>query len=556
MDVVYTSLILLLVVALSGVVLRLLPIKLPLPLVQIALGALLALPGLGIQVRLDPELFFLLFIPPLLYADGWRMPKRELVALRGPILALALGLVFCTVLFIGYLVHWMIPAVPLAVAFALASVLAPTDAVALTSITGAHPLPARLKHILEGEAMMNDASGLVSLQFAIAAALTGTFSLGDAALKFCFIALGGLIVGLAVTWGFHAVRRRLVRWSGEIDPPSHIALLLLLPFAAYLMAEYLGVSGILAAVAAGVAMNLRVVTRAPVLAVSTRMQSNSVWSMLEFVFNGIIFLLLGQQLPSILSDAQLDLQQAGAHSLWQLALYVLVIMVTLVLLRFAWVSLSLQLMRLWDRLRRRKPRVISNRLAWITSLAGVRGALTLAGILSLPLVLRSGDPFPARDLVIFLAASVIVCSLLLGSVALPRLLKGVQLTAGDEGANEERIAREALARAAVKAIQTHIDRSAQSGPHGLGSDAAARVGARLISVYQQRLSALAEDDDEQRQQARENRGAELALQQAALSAQREELTQLDRSRRIDETLLRALRRELDLAESALHSQRR
>lgn len=556
MDAVYTSLILLLVVALSGVVLRMLPVKLPLPLVQIALGALLAVPALGIQVRFDPELFFLLFIPPLLFADGWRMPRRELVALRGPILALALGLVFCTVLSIGYLVHWMIPAVPLAVAFALASVLAPTDAVALTSITGAQPLPSRLKHILEGEAMMNDASGLVSLQFAIAAALTGVFSLGNAALKFCWIALGGLVIGLLVTWAFHAVRLRLVRWSGEIDPPSHIALLLLLPFAAYLIADHLGVSGILAAVAAGVAMNLRVVTRAGALAVSTRMQSNSVWSMVEFVFNGIIFLLLGQQLPSILSHARLDLQQAGAHALWQLPAYVLVIMGSLVLLRFVWVWLSLQVMRLWDRVRRREPRVFGSLVAWITALAGVRGALNLAGILSLPLVLRSGAPFPARDLVIFLVASVIICSLLLGSVALPPLLRRARLPMGDAAATEERVARAALAGAAVKAMQAHIDGSAQNSLDVSVTDATARVGARLVSVYQQRLAALAEDDGEQRQQARENRIAEIALQQVALSAQREELKQLDQTRRIDEVLLRSLGRELDLFESALLSRRR
>lgn len=553
MNIVYTCLILLLVVALSGVVLRLLPIKLPLPLVQIALGALLAIPAFGIQVRFDPALFFLLFIPPLLFADGWRMPTRELVALRGPILALALGLVFCTVLSIGYLVHWMIPAVPLAVAFALASVLAPTDAVALTSITGAHPLPARLKHILEGEAMMNDASGLVSLQFAIAAALTGAFSLGDAALKFGWIALGGLIIGVLVTWAFHAVRRRLVRWSGEIDPPSHVALLLLLPFAAYLLAEHLGVSGILAAVAAGVAMNVPLVTGTRALTVSTRMQGNSVWSMLEFVFNGIIFLLLGQQLPSILSHARLDLQQAGAHALWQLPAYVLVIMAALVLLRFAWVWLSLQLMRLWSRLRRREPRIIGNRVAWITALAGVRGALTLAGILSLPLVLASGAPFPARDLVIFLAASVIIFSLLLGSVALPLLLKRARWPLANDASGDERIAREALARAAVRAIQAQVDVATPVADAIAGGDALARVSAQLISAYQQQLAVLAEDDDEQRHQARENRGAEIGLRQAALRAQREELVQLRRSGRLDETLLRALARELDLTESALAS---
>jgi CPA1 family monovalent cation:H+ antiporter len=200
MDIVFTVLILLLAVSASGVVTRILPIALPLPLVQIAIGALLAWPRLGLHVTFDPEIFMVLFIPPLLFADGWRIPKRELFMARRSILMLALGLVFMTVLAVGYFVHALVPSISLPVAFALAAVLSPTDAVALTGIVGKGRIPGRLMHILEGEALMNDASGLVALKFAIAAALTGVFSLRDASISFVIIAVGGLATGAAVSW--------------------------------------------------------------------------------------------------------------------------------------------------------------------------------------------------------------------------------------------------------------------------------------------------------------------------------------------------------------------
>jgi len=177
MQIVFTVLMLLLAVAMSGVVSRLSPIRLPLPLFQIAIGALLAAPAFGLKVRFDPELFLLLFIPPLLFADGWRIPKRQLYQLRDPILALALGLVIFTVVGVGYFIHWLIPAISLPVAFALGAVLSPTDAVAVSAIVGQNRLPTKLQHVLEGESLMNDASGLVAFKFAIAAILTGSFSL-------------------------------------------------------------------------------------------------------------------------------------------------------------------------------------------------------------------------------------------------------------------------------------------------------------------------------------------------------------------------------------------
>lgn len=554
MSIVYTTLILLLAVALSGVALRMLPMKLPLPLVQIAIGALLGLPPIGLHVRFDPELFFVLFIPPLLFADGWRMPRREFIAMRGWILTLALGLVFFTVVGIGYFVHWMIPAVPLVVAFALASVLSPTDAVAVGSITGGSRLPLPLMRILEGEALMNDASGLVALQFAITAALTGTFSLGHASLRFVWVAVGGLACGFMVTWLFGQVRRGIARWSGELDAPSHIALLLLLPFAAYLLAEQAAVSGILAAVAAGMTMNGRMLRRVAAPAVATRMQGGSVWGMVEFIFNGIIFLLLGLQLPDILARAPDDMREAGGGPLWCLPLYVVAITLGLIVLRFVWVWVSVRLMYLLAHWRGRPRQALPTRLLWITALAGVRGAITLAGILSLPFVVGDGSPFPARGLMIFLAAGVILCTLVVGAVGLPLLLRRLELPGGDPHLHEERLAREQLVRSAMAAIQARMD--ARVVEPGDAPERTGQIGTRVMEDYARQWQAADESDRELLRQARHDAAFEHELRACALQAERDTLVRLGRDGTVSDHVLRVLRHELDLVEVSLGSRSR
>ncbi|MDR6642073.1 CPA1 family monovalent cation:H+ antiporter [Luteibacter sp. 1214] len=546
MSLVITILILLLVIALSGAIVRVLPIRLPLPLIQIALGALLARP-FGLHVEFDHELFFLLFIPPLLFADGWRIPKRELFLLRGPILALAIGLVFFTIVGVGYFVHWMIPTVPLAVAFALAAVLSPTDAVAVSSISGESPIPPRLMHILSGEALLNDASGLVALQFAIAAEMTGKFSLISATGDFVVMALGGLAAGVLVGLGFGLFRRRLVRWSGEVDPAAQVALLLLLPFAAYLLAEHFAVSGILAAVAAGMSMNYTDVMKGGYVA--TRMQSRAVWEMVEFTFNGIIFLLLGLQLPAIVDGAKVDIAQAGGGPLWHLAAYVVAITLALVLLRFIWVWVSLRFvfMRALHRGEKRPP--VGTRLVWTTALAGVRGAITLAGVLSLPLMKSENIPFPTRDLMIFLASGVILCTLVFGAIGLPLSVKGLKLPGEDPRVREERKARALAAEAAIRSIEKEQQRVQEGGDENAIA-LASRIAARVMGDYQQRLEAAGEEGDVP-EKARAEAGTERVMRLAALRAERRELHELRRNHTINDETLRNLVREVDLAEASL-----
>lgn len=546
MQIVFTVLMLLLAVAMSGVVSRLSPIRLPLPLFQIAIGALLAAPAFGLKVRFDPELFLLLFIPPLLFADGWRIPKRQLYQLRGPILALALGLVIFTVVGVGYFIHWLIPAISLPVAFALGAVLSPTDAVAVSAIVGKNRLPTKLQHVLEGESLMNDASGLVAFKFAIAAILTGSFSLWQASLSFLVIALGGLAVGGALAWLLSLGRRTVARWTDD-EPAIQVVLLMLTPFAAYLVAEHFGVSGILSAVAAGIAMTY---TESGQGSSAMRLQSNSVWSMLEFVFNGMTFILLGLQLPSVIGLAHADAREAGNVPVWHLFAYVVAITVALIALRFLWVWLTYHLKSFRMLLQGSPVRRVNTWVILTTSLSGVRGSITMAGVLTVPLEISTGVPFPGRDLLIFLATGVILCSLLLGSSLLPLVLPRVPTPVETMKEKEEREARLRLALAAqagLEQAQARMDKElADDDTKAMLAD----IAATLAQIYRNRIDAES-DTAEIAQRANQHRNFERDLRMAAIYAQRTELYRLRDARLIDDDVFAVLLRDVDLAENWL-----
>ncbi len=538
MEIVSISLFLLLAVVVSGAIARMMPVSVPAPLVQIALGGLIGL-STSYRVELDPELFLFLFLPPLLFLDGWRIPKDELLKDLSTVVELALGLVLLTVVGMGLFIHWMIPAMPLAIAFALAAVVSPTDPIAVSAIAARVPIPRRMMHILEGESLLNDASGLVCLRFAVAAALTGTFSAGTAALNFLWVAGGGLAIGVLVTLIVSRAKAWVTKRWGE-DTGSQILVSLLIPFGSYLLAEHLHTSGILAAVSAGVTMTFAEISR-QAMAV-TRMRRNSVWDTIQFALNGIIFVLLGEQLPAILAGAKRTVALTGHESPWWLAVYVVAIVAGLGLLRFAWVWLSLKLTILRgaarDGLRSTDWRVVAT-----ASCAGVRGAITLAGVLTLPLTLTDGTPFPARDLAIFLAAGVIIVSLVVATIALPALARGLTLPPEPSRQAEEEAARIATARAAVRAIERH--------QHALGEeyddpDLYAAAGLRVMDLYRERIEGLAGGQSDA-MRAQDRLATEFRL--IGVRAERERLTNLLRDRAIGSETARKLTRELDLSEA-------
>ena len=540
----YTVLILLMLVSVSKLVGRVLP--LPLPLVQIGAGALLAWPNLGLHVALDPELFLFLFLPPLLFVDGWRMPKRELWRLRGPVLTLAVALVLFTVVGAGYFIHWLLPSIPLAVAFALAAVLSPTDAVAVSAITQGR-LPTPLMHMLQGEALLNDASGLVTFKFALAAAITGVFSLTEASLTFVLVALGGLAVGVALSWLVGRLRMWMIA-RGWDDPATHVVFMLLLPFAAYVLAERLGASGILSAVAAGMMQSwLDLLPRQT----STRLLNRSVWSLLEFAFNGLIFLLLGLQLPDIV-------KAVASHepSLWPTLAYrcldVLAIFGVLIVLRFVWVQSiwrAIGVIRRW----RGKPALVllpTARSCWLLTLGGVRGAVTLAGVMSVPLLFASGRPFPERDLLIFIAAGVILLSLVSACVALPVLLRGVDKSPDEKLEQEVQEAWRRTAEAAIHALEAEEVVEAGATQDAAQAIMAAELKGRLMAEYREQLDSY-NDTEEGRALAEQMDQLERRLRIKALRAQRLELYNLHRQHLVGDDVVRKVLGELDMSEANL-----
>ncbi|MFV1920567.1 Na+/H+ antiporter [Sphingomonas sp. MJ1 (PH-R8)] len=542
MESVTIVLVLLLAVVVSGAVSRMVPFAVPAPLVQIALGAAIGLAG-DWRVALDPELFFFLFLPPLLFLDGWRIPKDELFKDLPTVVELALGLVVITVLGMGLFIHWMIPAMPLAVAFALAAVVSPTDPIAVSAIAARVPIPKRMMHILEGESLLNDASGLVCLRFAIAAALTGTFSASSAALNFLWVAFGGLAIGVAVTMAVTWAKYRVSRRFGE-EIGSQILVSLLIPFGSYLLAEHFHCSGILAAVAAGVTMSFAEISRQALPA--TRVRRNSVWDTIQFAANGIIFVLLGEQLPAILHGAHETVALTGHQNVWWLALYVLAINVGLAALRFVWVWISLRLTLLRRGDAGQSPEW---RLVAAMSFAGVRGAITLAGVLTLPLLAANGTPFPARDLAIFLAAGVIVTSLVVASIGLPLLLRGLKMPADASVQAEEDAARVAAAEAAIREIE-RVQHDLAAGRND--ADLYASAGARIMDLYRERIEARSQEG-EAAEAARREDGIERELRLAGLKAERAAIFRSARERRIGSATSSKLVRELDLLEARYRS---
>jgi monovalent cation/hydrogen antiporter len=535
------ALFLLLAVVVSGALARMSPVPLPLPLVQIALGAVIAsVANLGVSLK--PDIFFLLFLPPLLFLDGWRIPNEGLFRDKGTILELALGLVVFTVVGVGFFINWMIPAMPLAVAFALAAIVSPTDPIAVSAITARVPIPKRLMHILEGESLLNDASGLVCMRFAVAAALTGTFSLVDALGTFLWVAIGGIAIGVGVTWISSLAKNWVSRRFGE-ETGSQILISLLIPFGAYLLAEHLHCSGILAAVAAGITMSY-VEQSGQALAI-TRVRRSAVWDTVQFTANGMIFVLLGEQLPQIVTGAAQAVRETGHHEPVWLLIYVIAINCALAALRFLWVWTSLRFTLLRATLAEQKPTVPSWRLIVVTSLAGVRGAITLAGVMTLPLTLNDGSAFPARDLAIFLAAGVIIVSLIAASLRLPHLLRGLKLPPEPSHQEDEDRARVAAAEAAIQAIeQAQHDMGEGRGDTDLYADA----GARIMELYRQRIDGRSKTGEEGAL-ARRIDEIERKLRLAGLRAERAELYRIARSRKLSDEIARKLVREVDLLEA-------
>ncbi len=538
METFFTILILLLTVSLSGVVTRIFPFQIPLPLVQIIVGAVLAWPQFGLHIDFNPELFLMLFIPPLLFADGWKTPAQEFIHYGREILSLALVLVIITVVGVGYLIHLLLPSIPLAAAFALAAVLSPTDAVALSGIVGKGRMPKPVMRVIEGEALMNDASGLVSLNFSIAVALGAlAFTWESAFLTFLQVSIGGVLCGIVIVVLYNQMVKFIHRWMYN-DSATQIVFSLLLPFSCYLIAEKIGVSGILAAVSAGMMIGQSKVNHNMPL---VRLRTNNIWEMLEFIFNGMVFILLGLQLPGILNFTLAQTDMDHSVSLEKLLGFVAIIYFSLIAVRLIW----LWLMKFGSaKLMRKDPLLFSKfstRDLFVASFAGVRGAVTLAGVLSIPLFLLDGSPFPGRYQLVFIASGVILLSIVVGILTLPLLLRGNPPPEEDQ--EEAFSVSEALASAAIKAVNETKEKLIDTPPDDATPELIEETTRRMLDVLQRKI--LTKDDIKNIVALKR---LERQLYLASLHAEREELYRLRRMKKISHEKLRKLLHRIDITE--------
>lgn len=412
----FLALVLLATVLVSSVISQLLP-RISLPLIQIACGIVAALIAQGrLSAILNPEIFLVLFIVPLLFHEAREANKLQLWKNRSAMLSYAIGLVVAIVLIVGFVLHWFAPSIPLAACFALGAALGPTDPIAVASVSKQAEIPHRQQIILQGESLLNDASGIVSFQFAVAAVVTGTFSAVEAIEEFFVSFLGGLIVGIIL--GFILVKlTEAVRTWGLENTTFHVSLELLTPIFAYLLGEALGVSGIILVVACGIVMSMTPRSIDPKVS-RMNIVSTSVWEIITFALNGIVFVMLGTQLPEALGNIWAD---QGISNI-DLVIIILIITVLMHGTRFIWTLVS----EAYSFHKEKVKVTIKERLrsAAVMTLAGSKGAITLAIMFSLPLYVNTGSSiqmFPQRDLLIFLASGVIMLSLIIATFVVPLL---------------------------------------------------------------------------------------------------------------------------------------
>ena len=389
--------------------------KVSTPLVQIVLGVLVTYLPFFPDAKLDPELFMVLFIAPLLYLEAHEIDKSALLKTLDLSLSLAIGLAIVTMAAVGFTLHAVWPSITLASALALGAALGPTDAVAVSSLGKEASLTQRQRSVLKGESLFNDASGIVGFQFALAAAFTGEFAVGQAAGEFVISFFGGTLFGLviaaAANWLFETVRS--LGWE---TTTTRILMELFLPFLLYLGAEEFNVSGILSVVAAGLFIRFDRTGIGPNVA-RTNIVSSSVWGVLSFSLNGTVFILLGMLLPNAMSASWDDPHISNGL----LMCAILTVSAVVIAMRFLWISLMLRLARDTTTGKRRKMTAQRWRSAAVMTFGGPKGTITLSLMFTIPYTLAAGANFPMRDELIFIAAGVIVVTLLLANFLLPLL---------------------------------------------------------------------------------------------------------------------------------------
>jgi len=389
-------------------------VSIPPSLIQIMAGVLAAL-LIHVKIQVNTEWFLLAFIAPLIFNDGNNFPKRELWELKGPILGNAIILVVISTLVGGVFVKYLIPSLPWATAFTLVAVLSPTDPIAVQSIAEKAHIPDKLMHVINGESLINDASGLICFKYGVAATVTGMFSLKNATMDFFYISIVGALAGAVMIWAFNGVRLYLVN-QGVDDSILHAIIQIIIPFIIYYVADdILKVSGVVAVVIAGI-LNISSNKGLSSFTPEIRLVTSRTWDLVVYVLNGIVFVLLGIEIPFAMEK----LIHNDHINTFSATILAFIIWIMLLVIHFIWSYLYSMFTSngkfvLWS-----KARVHD---CLIIGISGVRGAVTMVGVLSLPLTINGGTPFPSRTLLLFVASAVIIFSLLGATIFIPLLTK-------------------------------------------------------------------------------------------------------------------------------------
>jgi monovalent cation/hydrogen antiporter len=500
----------------------------PYPIVLVIAGLLLSfVPGIP-KISLNPDLIFLVVLPPLLYSAAWLTSWREFKFNLVSILMLAFGLVSFTVAAVAGTAAWVFKGFDWRLGFVLGAVVATTDAIAASSIAKRVGLPQGIVDVLEGESLANDATGLLALEFGIALVVSGqTPTVGMSFLRLGYLTgvglLLGLLVGVVVDW----IHRQID------DSQIEITISILVPYAVYLAAEAMHSSGVLAVVACGLYLSRK---SSQFFSANVRIQAWAVWDALTFVLNGLVFVLIGLQLPFVLAGIR-------EYSFGDLLLYGALFSVIVILLRMIWVFPGAYIATaIRKRLLHQQLEWPAPRQAFVVGWTGMRGVLALAAALSLPEVLADGSTFPQRNLIIFLTFSVILVTLVVQGLTLPPLIRALGL-AGEGGRQSE---EEEARRAMIEAALAHLEAARTKDGNEF-----AGIYEDLAQHYKHRLASLTREDNEEIGANAANYARQVALAHELLHIERQTALRLRNEGRINDEVLRKVEHELDLSETRL-----
>jgi monovalent cation/hydrogen antiporter len=521
---------LLLLLFVAGFTLLARKLQTPYPIVLVIAGLLLSLVPAIPRITLNPDLVFLVVLPPLLFSAAWLTSWRDFVHNLVSISFLAFGLVGFTVICVAGTAHVAFPGFDWRLGVVLGAVVATTDAIAATSIAKRVGLPQRVVDVLEGESLLNDATGLLALEFGLAIVVAGqTPTIGSGSMRLAYLTVAGIGVGLLIG--------TIIHWMEHYidDAPIEITISIMVPYAAYLAAEFIHASGVLAVVACGLYLGRG---SAHFFSPSVRLQANAVWSVFTFLLNGFVFVLVGLQLPIVREGIR-------SYTSTSLLLYGGLFSLLVIVLRLLWVFPGTALAYWIGRrvFHQNEPRPPARQI-FVTGWTGMRGVIALAAALSVPERLADGSSFPQRNLIIFLTFSVILVTLVLQGLTLPALIRALGL-AGSSGANcEETEARRIMAEAALKRLNKASE-EAEPDAAGLYDD--------LKEHYRRRLLSLPREGEDHDGSGAEAYAKFLALSLELLQVERETAVNLRNSGRINDEVLRQLLQELDLSETRFHA---